>query len=162
MNIRIYRRTKETQPKRNPYNFMPAVPFGGEKKGRAGALCQRSARKGRAGIFEKHTFSSIQNCCAPLTRRESSPKLRTPKGAAEKLRERIYSAGISSGICTGIYGFYQGKVRAEFLAKEFFAWYNRRINKPRGFISRRTESFLTEGISISGSSRAQEIVPSVF
>ncbi len=158
MNIRIYRRTKETQPKRNPYNFMPAVPFGGEKKGRAGALCQRSARKGRAGIFEKHTFLSIQNCCAPLTRRESSPKLRTPKGSAEKLRKR----DILLGFCMGIYGFYQGKVRAEFLAKEFSAWYNGSANKPRGFISRRTESFLTEGISISGSSRAQEIAPSVF
>ena len=117
MNIRIYRRTKETQPKRNPYNFMPAVPFGGEKKGRAGALCQRFARKGRAGIFQKHTLLSIQNCCAHLTRRESSPKLRTPKGSAEKLRNRC----ILLGSCMGIYGFYQGKVRAEFLAKEFSA-----------------------------------------
>ena len=89
MNIRIYRRTKETQPKRNPYNFMPAVPFGGEKKGER----------------------------EPLTRRESSPKLRTPKGSAEKLRNRC----ILLGSCMGIYGFYQGKVRAEFLAKEFSA-----------------------------------------
>ena len=158
MNIRIYRRTKETQPKRNPYNFMPAVPFGGEKKRERGSVVSKVCPKGRAGIFEKHTFSSIQNCCAPLTRRESSPKLRTPKGSAEKLRNRC----ILLGSCMGIYGFYQGKVRAEFLAKEFSAWYNGSANKPRGFISRRTESFLTEGISISGSSRAQEIAPSVF
>lgn len=115
MNIRIYRRTKETQPKRNPYNFMPAVPFGGEKKGRAGALCQRSARKGRAGIFEKHTFSSIQNCCAPLTRRESSPKLRTPKGAAEKLRVCIDQLGF----CLVLYGYSIDFVSAEYIAKKF-------------------------------------------
>ena len=100
-----------------PIQFYACRTFRRRKKGRAGALCQRSARKGRAGIFEKHTFSSIQNCCAPLTRRESSPKLRTPKGSAEKLRKR----DILLGFCMGIYGFYQGKVRAEFLAKEFSA-----------------------------------------
>ena len=30
----------------NLYNFQPAAPFGGKKKGSAGTLCQRSARTG--------------------------------------------------------------------------------------------------------------------
>ena len=88
----------------NPVQFSACRSFRRIKKGRAGTVCQRSARKGRAGIFQKHTHLSIQNSCAPLTHRESSPKLRTPKGAAEKFRGYTDSVGFRLGIVGFLYG----------------------------------------------------------
>ena len=55
-----------------------------------------------------------------MTQRESSPKLRTPKGAAEKFRGCILLLGfrwVSLGYNTGF-------VRIELIAKAAFLWYN--------------------------------------
>lgn len=96
---------------------MPAVPFGGEKKGERERCVKGLPERDAQEFLKNILFQVFKIGCAPLTRRESSPKLRTPKGSAEKLRKRY----ILLGFCMGIYGFYQGKVRAEFLAKEFSA-----------------------------------------
>lgn len=53
MNTPIYRRTKETQPVKNPYNFQPAAPFGGQKKGERERCVKGLPAQGRAGIFSK-------------------------------------------------------------------------------------------------------------
>ena len=88
----------------NPVQFSACRSFRRIKKGRAGTVCQRSARKGRAGIVVNHSHSYQNNSCAPLTQRESSPKLHTPKGAAEKFRGCISPLGfgwVLLGFCTG-------------------------------------------------------------
>ena len=86
VNTPIYRRTKEKQPVQFPYNFQPAAPFGAQKKGERERCVKGLPAQGRAGIVENHSHSYQNNSCAPLKQRESSPKLRTPKGAAEKFR----------------------------------------------------------------------------
>ena len=114
MNTPLYRRTKETQPIQNPYNFQPAAPFGGEKKGERERCVKGLPAQGRAGISEKQAYPCKKNPCAPLTQRESSPKLRTPKGAAEKLRRCILYCCVFIGYRRGTiwirfsFSFFQG------------------------------------------------------
>ncbi len=113
MSIPIYQRTKEKQPVQFPYNFQPAAPFGGQKKGERERCVKGLPAQGRAGIVENHSHSHQNISCAPLTQRESSPKLRTPKGAAG-----VYSSvGFSLGYDIGF-------VRAELIAKKAHLWYN--------------------------------------
>lgn len=114
MSIPIYRRTKKTQPIQFPYNFQPAAPFGAQKKGERERCVKGLPAQGRAGIVENHSHSYQNNSCAPLTQRESSPKLHTPKGAAEKFRGCILLLGFGWALL----GYNTGFVRAELIAKK--------------------------------------------
>ena len=86
-----------------PVQFSACRSFRRRKKGERERCVKGLPAQGRAGIFQKHTHLSIQNSCAPLTQRESSPKLQTPKGAAEKFRGRTDSVGFRLGIVGVLY-----------------------------------------------------------
>ena len=77
-----------------PVQFSACRSFRRTKKGERERCVKGLPAQGRAGIVENHSLSYQNNSCAPLTQRESSPKLHTPKGAAEKLQVCILLLGI--------------------------------------------------------------------
>lgn len=61
----IPKNKRKTQPKRNPYNFMPAVPFGGEKKGER-ERCVKGLPERDAQEFLKNILFQVFKIAARL------------------------------------------------------------------------------------------------
>ena len=103
MNTPLYRRTKETQPIQNPYNFQPAAPFGGEKKGERERCVKGLPAQGRAGISKNRLIRVKKSLRAFDTARKLS---QTPNAerCGGKVTEVYLSVGFSLGIFGGLYG----------------------------------------------------------
>ena len=116
MNTPIYRRTKGTQPIQNPYNFQPAAPFGGQKRESGNAVSKVCPHRDAQGFFKSRLIRVRKSLRAFDTARKLS---QTPN--AERCGGKVSGLYRFSWVSVGYCWVF---VRAEFIAKAAFLWYN--------------------------------------